>query len=118
MFDDEPIELCRDPDDYATKDLDRRNIIRVDRSPTAGASSEEDLFVFPICDESHCDAVFGCRHGHRVRETAADRQLALCRCPKDGIDLALDDTARIHLHKDFRFIAGLDVAEFVLPVEC
>src|SRR6478736_7076373 len=118
VFDDEPVELSRDADDHATEDLDRRNIVRVDRSPTAGASSEEDVFILPICEESHCDALFGCRHGRGVREVAVDRQLALCRRPKDGIDLALDDAARIHLHIDFRFVAGFDVAQFVLPVKC
>src|SRR5678815_2787044 len=118
MFDDEPVELRRDADDNATEDLDRRNIVRVDRSPTAGASSEEDVFILPICEESHCDALFGCRHGRGVGEVAVDWQLALCRRPKDGIDLALDDAARIHLHKDFRFVAGFDVAQFVLPVKC
>ena len=50
MFDDEPVELGRDADDHATEDLDRRNIVRVDRSPTAGASSEEDVFILPICE--------------------------------------------------------------------
>ena len=59
----------------------------------------------------------GAEHGRGVGEVAVDRQLALCRRPKDGIDLALDDAARIHLHEDFRFIAGFDVAQFVLPVE-
>jgi len=49
VFDDEPVELGRDADDYAAEDLDRRNIVRVDRSPTAGASSEEDVFILPIC---------------------------------------------------------------------
>ena len=53
-----------------------------------------------------------------VREVTVDGHLALCRRPKDGIDLAFDDAARIHLHVDFRFIAGFDVAQFVLPVEC
>ena len=57
MFDDEPVELGRDADDHATEDLDRRHIVRVDRSPTAGASSEEDVFILPICDQSHCDAL-------------------------------------------------------------
>src|SRR6266403_4152022 len=50
MFDDEPVELGRDADDHATEDLDRRNIVRVDRSPTAGASSEEDVFILPLCE--------------------------------------------------------------------
>src|SRR6266480_4177673 len=118
MFDDEPVELRLDADDYAAEDLDRRNIVRVDRSSTAGASSEEDVFILPFCHQSHCDALFGRRHGRGVGEVAVDRQLALCRRPKDGIDLAFDDAARIDLHKDFRFIAGFDVAQFVLPVEC
>ena len=118
MFDDEPVELRRDADDHATEDLDRRNIVRVDRSLTARASSEEDVFILSICEESHCDALFGCRYGRGIGEVAVDRQLALCRRPKDGIDLALDDAARIHLHVDFRFVAGFDVAQFVLPVEC
>src|SRR5438477_13180159 len=47
MFDDEPVEFRRDADDHATEDLDRRNIVRVDRSSTAGASSEEDVFILP-----------------------------------------------------------------------
>ena len=51
-------------------------------------------------------------------QPTADGHLALRRRPKDGIDLAFDDAARIHLHVDFRFIAGFDVAQFVLPVEC
>src|SRR5213079_3498593 len=89
MFDDEPVELGRDADDHATEDLDRRNIVRVDRPPTAGASSEEDVFILPLCEESHCDALFGCRYRRGVREVAVDWQLALCRRPKDGIDLAL-----------------------------
>ena len=119
MFDDEPVELGRDADDHATEDLDRRNIVRVDRSPTASASSEEDVFILPFCVESHCDAVLEQadmpRGGSQV---TADGHLALRRRPKDGIDLAFDDAARIHLHVDFRFIAGFDVAQFVLPVEC
>src|SRR5205823_15109334 len=118
MFDDEPVELRLDADDHATEDLDRRNIVRVDRSPTAGASSEEDVFILPICEESYCDALFGCRQWRGVGEVSVDRQLALCRRPKDGIDLALDDAARIHLHENFRFVAGFDIAQFVLPVEC
>src|SRR6266576_1708785 len=117
VFDDEPVELGRDADDHATDDLDRRNIVRVDRSPTAGASSEKDVFILPICEESYCDALFGRDHRLRVRQVPADRQLALCRRPKDGIDLALDDAARIHLHEDFRFLAGFDEAQLVLPVE-
>src|SRR4029077_14891525 len=84
MFDDEPVELGSDADDHATEDLDRRIIVRVDRSPTAGASSEEDVFILPLCDESHCYARFGRRHGHGVGEVAVDRQLALRRRPKDG----------------------------------
>ena len=59
----------------------------------------------------------GGRPGRGVGQVAVDRHLALCRRPKDGIDLALDDAARIHLHKDFRFVAGFDVAQFVLPVK-
>src|SRR6266513_2660341 len=118
MFDDEPVELRLNADNDAAEDLDRRNIVRVDRSLTAGASSEEDVFIVPVCEESHCDALFGCRHGRGVGEVAVDWQLALCRRPKDGIDLALDDAAGIHLDKDFRFIAGFDVAQFVLSVEC
>src|SRR5882724_8588010 len=117
MFDDEPVELGRDADDHTADELDHLMLLRVDRSLTAGASSEEDVFILPICDESHCDALFGCRHGHGVGEVAADRQLALCRRPKNGIDLALDDAARIHLHKDFRFLAWFDKAQLVLPVE-
>src|SRR6266513_970630 len=85
------------------------------RAQPASTSSEENVFILPLCEESHCDALFGRRHWHGVGEVAVDRQLALCRRPKDGIDLALDDAARIHLHKDFRFIAGFDVAQFVLP---
>ena len=61
MFDHEPVELRRDADDDATEDLDRRNIVRVDRSLTAGASSEEDVLILPICEESHGDARFGRR---------------------------------------------------------
>src|SRR4029077_12153344 len=118
MFDDEPVELGRDADDHATEDLDRCNIVRVDRSLTAGASSEEDVFILPFREESHCDALFGCRDGRGVGKVAVDWQLALCRRPKDGIDLALDDAARIHLHVDFRFIAWFDVPQFVLPVKC
>src|SRR6476660_9075709 len=95
MFDDEPVELRRDADDDATEDLDCRNIVRVDRSLTASPSSKEDVFILPICDESHCDALFGCRHGRGVGKVAVDRQLALCRRPKAGINLALDDAARI-----------------------
>src|SRR3954454_15971115 len=118
MFDYEPVEFCRDADDDATEDLDRRNIVRVDSCLTASASSEEDIFILAICDESDCDALLGCRYRRRVGEVAVDWQLALCRCPKYGIDFALDDAARVHLHKDFRFIAGFDVAQLVLPVEC
>src|SRR4051812_9991227 len=111
MFDDEPVEFCRDADDDAMEDLDRRNIIRVDRSLTASASSKEDVFILALCEESHCDALFGCRYRRRVGEVAVDRQLALCRCPKYGIDFALDDAARVHLHKNFRFVAGFDIAQ-------
>src|SRR5213076_2540443 len=68
MFDDEPVELGRDADDHATEDLDRRHIVRVDRSLTAGASSEEDLFILSICEESHCNALLGCRYGRGVGE--------------------------------------------------
>src|SRR3982751_956502 len=118
MFDDEPVELGCDADDHATENLDRLNIVSVDCAPTARASSEEDVFILPICEESHCDALFGCRHGRGVREVAVDWQLALCCRPKDGIDLAFDDAARIHLHKNFRFVPGFDVAQFVLAVEC
>src|SRR5258705_10468049 len=81
MFDDEPVELGRDADDDAAEDLDRRNIIPVDRSLTASASSKEDVFILPLCEESHCDALFGCRYGRGVGEVAVDRQLALCRRP-------------------------------------
>src|SRR5438477_7311654 len=105
MFDDEPVELGRDADDHATEDLDRLNIVRIDRSPTSGASSEKDVFILPFCEESHCDALFWRRHGHGIGEVAADRHLTLRRGPQDGIDLALDDAARIHLHKNFRFVA-------------
>jgi len=54
-------------------------------------------------------ATIGCVFGR----FPADRQLALCCRPKDGIDLALDDAARIHLHEDFRFLAGFDEAQLV-----
>src|SRR6266478_6658586 len=68
MFDDEPVELGRDADDHATEDLDRLNIVRIDRSPTSGASSEEDVFILPFCKESHCDALFWRRHGRGIGE--------------------------------------------------
>src|SRR5204863_5837576 len=81
MFDDEPVELGRDADDHATEDLDRLNIVRIDRSPTSGASSEEDVFILPLSEESHCDALFWRRHGRGVGEIAADRHLTLRRGP-------------------------------------
>src|SRR5205809_6550320 len=112
MFDDEPVEFRRDADDHATEDLDRRNIVRVDRASTAGASSEEDVFILPIWDESNCDALFGRDQRLRVRQVPADRQLALCRRPKAGIDLAADDASYIHLDKYLPLAAGFDVAEF------
>src|SRR5207247_10424132 len=115
MFDDEPVEFCRDADDDTTEDLDRRNIIRVDRSLTASASSKEDVFILPLCEESHCDALFGCRYGRGVGAVAVDWKLALRRRPTAGIALALDDAARMHLSKNFRFVAAFDVAELVLP---
>src|SRR5437763_8802111 len=77
MFDDEPVELGRDADDHATEDLDRLNIVRVNRSLTAGPSSEEDVFILPFCEESHCDALFWRRHGRGIGEVAADRHLTL-----------------------------------------
>ena len=49
-----------------------------------------------------------------VQQVAADRHLALRRGPQDGVHLALDDAARVHLHEDFRLVARLDVAQFVL----
>src|SRR5207302_11118828 len=94
-LEDGPVELCSEADDDATEDLDRRNIIRVDRPLTASASSKEDVFILPLCEESHCDALFGCRYGRGVGEVAVDWKLALRRRPKDGIDLALYDAARI-----------------------
>src|SRR5205814_4985798 len=81
MFDDEPVELGRDADDHATEDLDRLNIVRVNRSLTAGPSSEEDVFILPFCEESHCDALFWRRHGSGIGEVAADRHLTLRRGP-------------------------------------
>src|SRR5438093_6218562 len=117
MFDDEPVELRLDADDHAAEDLDHLMLLRVNRSLTAGASSEKDVFILPVCEESHCDALLRRDHRLRVRQVAADRQLALRCRPKDGIDLALDDAARIHLHEDFRFLAGFDEAQLVLPVE-
>src|SRR3954454_25311315 len=62
MFDDEPVEFCRDADDDATEGLDRRNIIRVDRSLTASASSKEHIFILPLCEESHVDPLFWFRY--------------------------------------------------------
>src|SRR3954470_19287973 len=91
MFDDEPVELCRDADDDATENLDRRNIIRVDPSLTATASSKADVFILPLCEAWHCDALFGRRYGRGVGEVATNWELALCRRPKNGIGLALDD---------------------------
>src|SRR5437773_12091671 len=70
MFDDEPVEFCCDADDDTTEDLDRRNIIRVDRSLTASASSKEDVFILPLCEVSLCDALFGFRYGLVVGEVA------------------------------------------------
>ena len=52
-----------------------------------------------------------------LHEVAADRQLALRRGPQDGVHLALDDAARIHLHEDFRLVARLHVTQFVLVKE-
>src|SRR5437588_9957502 len=117
MFDDEPVKLRLDTDDHAADELDHLMLLCVACSLTAGASSEKDVFILPVCEESHCDALFGGNHRLRVRQVPADRQLTLCCCPKDGIDLALDDAARIHLHEDFRFLAGFDEAQLVLPVE-
>src|SRR6266516_4017293 len=117
MFDDEPVELRLDADDHAADELDHLMLLCVDRSLATGASSKKDVFILPVCEESHCDALFRRDHRLRVRQVAADRQLALCCRPKDGIDLALDDAARIHLHEDFRFLAGFDEAQLVLPVE-
>src|SRR5436190_13612178 len=117
VFDDEPVELRLDADDHAADELDHLMLLRVDCSLTAGASSEKDVFILPVCEESHCDALFGRHHRLRVRQVPADRQLALCCRPKDRIDLALDDAAGIHLHEDFRFLAGFDEAQLILPVE-
>src|SRR5882724_9607013 len=117
VFDDEPVELRLDTDDHAADELDHRMLLCVDCSLTAGASGEKDVFILPVCKESHCDALFGRHHRLRVRQVPADRQLALCCRPKDGIDLAFDDAARIHLHEDFRFLAGFYEAQLVLPVE-
>src|SRR5207244_9389880 len=98
MFDDEPVEFRRDADDHATEDLDRRNIVRVDRSSTAGASSEEDVFILPICDESNCDALFGRDHRLRVRQVPADRQLALCRRQR------MESTLHLMMRPGYTFI--------------
>src|SRR5437762_14276799 len=62
MFDDEPVELGRDADDHATEDLDRLTMVRIDRSPTWGASSGEDVFILPLCEESHRDGLVWRRH--------------------------------------------------------
>src|SRR5438270_12272452 len=62
-FDDEPRELGRDADDHATEDLDRLNLLRVNRRLNAGPRSEEDVVSLPVCEEPHCDAVFGRCHG-------------------------------------------------------
>src|SRR6266581_7279780 len=117
VFDDEPVELRLDADDHAADELDHLMLLRVYCPLTAGASGEKDVFILPVCKESYRDALFGRHHRLRVRQVPADRQLALCCRPKDGIDLALDNAARIHLHKNFRFLAGFDEAQLVLPVE-
>src|SRR3954468_3313225 len=72
MFDYEPVKFCRDAHDDATEDLDRRNIVRVDRSLTASASSKEDVFILALCEESDCDALLGCRYRHPSSASQSD----------------------------------------------
>src|SRR5215211_86566 len=77
-------------------------------------SGEENALVLAVDEQPHSDALFRRRYLLRVRQIAADRHLALRRGPQDGVDFALDDATRIHLHENFRLVARLHVAQFVL----
>jgi hypothetical protein len=48
MFDDKPVELRLDSDDYAAEDLDHLMFLCVDRSLTTGASREKDVLILPV----------------------------------------------------------------------
>ena len=89
-------------------------MLGVDRAMAACTGGQENLLVFAVQEQANRDARF--RQGARKGDcqVAADRHLALRRRPKDGVHLAFDDATRIHLHKYFRLIARLHIAQFVL----
>ena len=92
-------------------------MLGVDRAMAACAGGEEEFLVLAVHEQAHRDALF--RQGARTGDcqVAADRHLALRRGPKDGVHLAFDDAARIHLHEYFRLVARLHIAQFVLVEE-
>ena len=106
--------LARDANEDLADDVQKFHVLGVDRAMAAGAGGEEDVLVLAVDEQPHGDALFRRGHRLRVRQVAADRHLALRRGPEDGVHLALDDAARIHLHEDFRLVARLHVAQFVL----
>src|SRR6266481_5701415 len=89
-------------------------VLGVDGAMAARTGRKEEGLVLAFEEQAHGDALFGRGHRRRVGQVAADRHLALRRGPKNGVHLALDDAARIHLHEDFSLIPWLYVAKFVL----
>src|SRR6185369_11033604 len=83
---------------------------------TLGPSSKENVLVLSISEQADGEAVRRHRSNTSRRVNVANGQLTLRSSPHDGIDFALYDPSRIHFERDFRLLAGLDLADFVLAV--
>src|SRR5436190_3272990 len=81
-------------DDHLADDVDRAEVLGVDRALADRARGEEEFFVGVVDAELHGEAA-GRQLHRRVRKEAAHRQLALAVRPYDGIDLRLAYAARL-----------------------
>src|SRR5213593_2738790 len=76
-----PIQFRRDPDEHLADDVDHLAVVRINGAAPARAGREEGVAVVGREKQSHCNALFRCRYGLRVRQIPADRHLTLCRGP-------------------------------------
>src|SRR6185369_16813207 len=83
---------------------------------TLGPGSKENVLVLSISEQADGEAVR--RHGSNAsrRVNVANGQLTLRSSPHNGIDFALHDPPGVHFERDFRLLARLDLADFVLAV--
>ena len=107
-----------DAQDDLAHDVDRREVVGVDRAMALGAGGEEELCV--TLGDVELDRKAPRRPADTTPVSAAApdcMHLALPLRPDDRIHLGLDDAAGIGVECEFRLVAGLDQLQLVLRVQ-